>query len=130
MYKNDKFRTRMGDGSIIYLTAEEIWLDINDGIADAVKRGKVKSLSDENKKRIFEIVTLEGNMVGVEPEDAVVTTSDGGCIKLHLQCEIPIDRSTGAMISERVICADSVDIGLQDYNYKTVKGIAKEKQWQ
>ncbi len=122
-----KYKTRMGDGSLVYLTEEEIIADIEEGVADGVSRGKVQPLSQEDKDKILEIVKQPGNMVGVEAEDAVVTTSDSGCIKMHLVCEIPMDRSTGAMINERIVCSDSVDIGLQDYNYKTVKGIAKRE---
>ncbi len=122
-----KYKTRMGDGGIVYLTEEEIIKEIEEGVEDAVMRGKVQPLTDEDKKKILEIIKLPGQIVGVEAEDTVVTTSDSGCIKMHLVCELPIDRSTGALINERIVCSDSVDIGLQDYNYKTVKGIAKRE---
>ena len=123
----NQYLTRMGDGSIVYMTEEEIRADIKAGAEDAADRGKIPKLSQEEMERVYEIVTMPGNMVGVEAEEAVVTTSDSGSIKMHLTCGIPIDRTVGAMIHERVLGADSVDIGLQDYNYKTVKGIAKRE---
>lgn len=125
--KEKVFKTRMGDGSIVYMTGEEICRDIEEGVRDAVRRGKIEPLSNKEKEKIFEVVTMPGNMVGVDAEDTVVTTSDSGSIKINLLCDISMDRTTGAKIHERVMGCDSVDIGLQDYNYKTVKGIAKRE---
>lgn len=122
-----KYVSRMGDGSLVHMTEEEIRRDIEEGVKDAVRRGKIDPLTQEEKDKLFEIVTMPGNMVGVEAKDTVVTTSDSGSIKINLLCDIPMDRTTGAKIHERVLGCDSVDIGLQDYNYKTVKGIAKRE---
>lgn len=124
---NERYKTRLGDGTLVYMTSDEIRNDIREGVADAVSRGKIDPLTEEEMDHIYDIVTMPGNMVSVDAADAVVTTSDSGSIKIHLACDIPIDRSTGAMLHERVVGSDSVDIGLQDYNYKTVKGIAKRE---
>lgn len=123
----EKYFTRRGDGSIVYMTETEIKADIKAGVEDAVFRGKVLPLTEEDMEKIYKIVTMEGNMVGVNAQNTVVTTSDSGSIKIHLLCGIPIERTVGAMLHERVLGSDSVDIGLQDYNYKTVKGIAKRE---
>lgn len=120
----DKIYTRMGDGSIVYMTAEEIRADIDAGVEDAVKRGKVEPLTREEKDKIFDIVTMPGGIVGVHPRDAVVTSNDSGSDKISTKCGIPVERSVNAMIHERVLGGDSVDIGYSDYNYKTVKGVA------
>ena len=42
MSEAKKFFTRMGDGSPVYMTEEEIRADIQEGMQDAVKRGKVQ----------------------------------------------------------------------------------------
>lgn len=60
-----KYKTRMGDGSLVYLTEEEIIADIEEGVADGVSRGKVQPLSQADKDKILEIVKQPGNMVGV-----------------------------------------------------------------
>ena len=125
MSEDKKFFTRMGDGSIVYMTADEIREDIQAGVEDAASRGKIPPLSQEEMDKIFDIVTAPGGIVGVHPMDAVVTTSDSGSDKLSTKCGLPIDRSVNAMIHERVLGCDSVDIGYSDYNYKTVKGVAK-----
>jgi dimethylamine--corrinoid protein Co-methyltransferase len=127
MSKDKRYFTRRGDGSIVYLTEREIRDDIVDGVADAVKRGKIPPLTQDEMDHIFGIVTMPGGVVGVAPEDTVVSTSDSGSSKFTTKCGIPIERVAGAMIHERVLGADSVDIGGDDYNYKTAKGIAKRE---
>ena len=122
-----KYFTRMGDGSIVYMTAEEIWADIRDGMDDAVDRGKIPPLTEDELQKIIDIVTMHGGVIGVSPMDAVVSTSDSGSDKIPTKCAIPMSRDTTAMIHERVLGCDSVDIGNPDYNYKTAKGIAKRE---
>jgi len=122
-----KYFTRMGDGSIVYMTEAEIRKDISDGVSDAAKRGKIAPLTEEEMSHIYDICTMPGGVVGVAPEDTIVTTSDSGSDKFSIKCGIPSDRSVNAMIHERVLGADSVDIGYSDYNYKTVKGVAKRE---
>ncbi len=123
----DKYFTRMGDGSGVYMTAEEIREDIKAGMEDAVFRGKISPLTDEELEKIFQIVTMPGNMVGVERGREVVMTSDSGAEKVSAKCVIDVDKSQQACMHERVMGCDSVDIGFRDYNYKTVKGIVEHE---
>ena len=118
------FHTRMGDGTVVYMTEEEIRKDIQLGVADAVKRGKIPSLSEDEMETIYGIVTMPGNIVGVNPGDEIVSTSDSAAYKLSVKCGIAIEKSAEVAVYERVLGCDSVDIGFADYNYKTVKGIA------
>lgn len=127
MVENKKYFTRMGDGSIVYMTEEEIRADIKDGIEDAVRRGKIDPLTNEDVEYLYEIITMPGNIVGVTPGMEVVSSNDSGSDKINTKCAIPTSRDTNAMIHERVLGADSVDIGYSDYNYKTVKGVAKRE---
>ncbi|MGF6376984.1 dimethylamine--corrinoid protein Co-methyltransferase [Clostridiales Family XIII bacterium PM5-7] len=127
MTKKIEYFTRMGDGSGIYMTEEEIRKDIDDGIFDAMKRGKIDGLTDEEKEYLFEIVTMDSNVIGVKRGYEVVSTSDSGCFKLNYQAHIPMDRTTAVLINERVLGLDSVDIGNIDYSYKTVKPILHDE---
>jgi dimethylamine--corrinoid protein Co-methyltransferase len=127
MSEEKKFFTRMGDGSIVFMTEAEIRADIREGVMDAADRGKIAPLTEEEMNHIYDIVTMPGGVVGVEPRDAIVTSNDSGSDKISTKCGIPTERSVNAMIHERVLGADSVDIGLEDYNYKTVKGVAKRE---
>jgi dimethylamine--corrinoid protein Co-methyltransferase len=121
------FFTRMGDGSGIYLTEQEIRDDMDAGMKDAASRGKIPELSDDEIDELYRIVTLEGNMTGVKRGMEVVSTSDSGCFKLNYQAHIPMDRSTAVLVNERILCLDSVDIGNIDYSYKTVKSILHDE---
>ena len=121
------FFTRMGDGSGVYMTASEIRQDIQEGMKDAASRGKIPELSVEEMDYLFDIVTMEGNVVGVKRGMEVVSTSDSGCFKLSYQANIPMDRTTSVLINERVLGLDSVDIGNIDYSYKTVKPILHDE---
>lgn len=116
--------TRTGDGSLLYMTEEEIRKDIADGIADAVKRGKVPALEEADVEKLVEIITMPGVIVGVEHGRQVVSTSDSGSDKLSHVCGIPMDRCIQAEIFEKALGSDSVDIGYPDYSYKAVKPVA------
>lgn len=117
--------SRMGDGSIIHMTGEEIRKDIENGIADGVKCGKIEALSKEDRERLYEIITMPGNSVGVEHGKQVVSTSDDAS-----NCKLkdsPLDRMTQMIVYERFLGADSVDMGLSDYNYKAAKAVVNEE---
>ena len=65
MSTEKKFLTRMGDGSMVYMTEEEIRADIKDGINDAVDRGKIDPLTPDEESYLYDIVTMPGVIVGV-----------------------------------------------------------------
>jgi len=121
------FFMRMGDGSIVHMTEAEIRADIAEGMEDAVTRGKIDPLTPEETEYLYEIVTMPGAVVGVEHGMQIVTSNDSGSDKINTKCGIPTSRDVNAMIHERVLGGDSVDIGYSDYNYKTVKGVAKRE---
>lgn len=129
MDNEKKFFTRMGDGSVVYMTEVEIREDIAAGVEDAATRGKIPPLSTEEIQRIYEIVTMPGNVVGVEPGQEIVSTSDSGSDKVGAKCGVPVERTTQAVIHERVLGCDSVDIGFRDYNYKTAKGVVEHEAY-
>jgi dimethylamine--corrinoid protein Co-methyltransferase len=127
MSESKKYFTRMGDGSGVYMTAEEIRDDMKAGMQDAASRGKIPELTEEELAHLFEIITMEGNVVGVKRGMEVVSTSDSGCFKLNYQAHIPMDRTTAVLVNERVLGLDSVDIGNIDYSFKTVKSILHDE---
>lgn len=119
----EKYFTRMGDGSGVYMTADEIKAEIKAGVEDAAKRGKIPELTQEEMDYLFEIITMPGNIVGVERGKEVVSTSDSGSCKITYHANIAMERSMAVLVSEKVLGADSVDIGNMDYSYKAVKQI-------
>lgn len=122
-----KFFTRLGDGSPIYMTEEEIRADMKAGMDDAVLRGKIDPLTDEDIEHLYEIITMPGTVVGVEPGREIVLTNDSGAYKINVKSQIPIATENEVLLYERCLGCDSVDVGNTDYNYKTAKGVAKRE---
>lgn len=119
------YLTRMGDGTTLEMTEEEIRDDIEDGVATAAKKAKVDPLSQAEKDRLFEIITMPGDIVSVEARKRVVSTADSGADPFARECGIPIKRSVEALLHERAICSDSYDLGFTEYTYKAVKPIVR-----
>ena len=87
MAEEKKYQSRMGDGSLVFMTEEEIRADMREGMADAVKRGKIDPMSEEDFERLYEIITMPGGVVGVEPGkeitfDNVIAVSDDNTLKV------------------------------------------------
>jgi dimethylamine--corrinoid protein Co-methyltransferase len=120
----DKYYTRMGDGFGVYMTADEIREDIRAGALDAAKRGKIPPLTEAEMEHLFNIITMEGVIVGVRQEDLIVSSTDQGTDTIAAECGIPVDRIIQAQIYERAFGMDSTDLGFTDYNFKAVKSIA------
>ena len=118
-----KHYTRMGDGYGVCLTEDEIMEDIRAGVADAVKRGKVPALTGDEMERLFEIITMDGIIVGVRHGDQVVSSTDQGADTIGAECGVPVDRILQTQIYERSYGMDSTDYGFTDYNFKAVKPI-------
>ena len=119
-----EYFTRMGDGSAIYMTEEEIRRDIGAGVEDAAKRGKIESLTSEEMDHLYEIITMPGIIVGVEQGRQIVSSTDQGAETIGCECAVPIERSIQTLLLERGVGADSTDLGFTDYNFKAVKSIA------
>ncbi len=88
-----KYMTRMGDGSIVHLSEEEIREDIALGVDDAAKRGKIAPLSEADMEKLFEIITMPGIIVGVEHGRQVVSSTDQGADTIGCECGTGLDRA-------------------------------------
>lgn len=121
----DKYKTRMGDGTICYQTAQEIRDDIASGVAFAAKKAKIDPLAKEEQDRIFEIITAPGYITSVDVEKLVVSTTDCGAAPFCREGAIPVKRSVEALIHERAFCSDSYDLGFTEYTFKAVKPIVR-----
>ena len=118
MSEEKKFFTRMGDGSPVYMTEEEIRSDMKAGI---------DPLSDEDFEKLYDIITMPGTVVGVEPGKQIVLTNDSGGYKINVKSQLPVPKEVEVLVYERCLGCDSVDVGNTDYNYKTAKGVAKRE---
>jgi dimethylamine--corrinoid protein Co-methyltransferase len=120
----EKHFTRMGDGSAVFLSPEEIRGDIEAGVSDAARRGKIPPLTEEEKDHLYDIITMDGIVVGVKQGEQVVGSTDQGSDTIGAECGVPVDRIIQAQIYERAYGMDSSDFGFTDYNFKAVKSIA------
>jgi dimethylamine--corrinoid protein Co-methyltransferase len=123
-----KYFSRMGDGSAEWFSEAEIRADIEEGTLDAADRAKVKPLTDDEQKYLFELCTSPEQMVCVERGKEIITTGDSGATKLPYDGSIPMDRSTAVLVHERAFCVDTMEIGHIDYSYKQVKAILHEEK--
>ncbi len=127
MEKMKTYFTRMGDGSGVHMTEGTIREDLEAGTREAARCGKIPKLSKDELDYLYEIIVTPTNVIGVKRGMEVVTTSESGCFKLNYQAHIPMDRTTSALVNERVLCLDSVDIGNIDYSYRSVKPILHDE---
>jgi len=122
-----KYMTQMGDGYRAEFTAEEIKTDIEEGTQDAVRRGKIEPLGEEDKRRLFEIVTRPDRSVGVDRGNEVVVSYDSGTTKFN-RCNVEVSKLQSLQIYERLLGADTLEFAHIDYSYKPVKPIVVFEQ--
>lgn len=117
-----KIFSRTGDGSIIEQTPAELMQDLEDGTTDAAERGKIPALSTDEVKHIYDIMASPYKFVSVEPGREIVLTYDG-CNNKVKRVAVDEDRLQSAKIFEKLLGADTIDIGHVDYSWKPVKTI-------
>lgn len=123
-----KIWTRLGDNFLKEMTEEEVRQDIIEGTNDAVKRGKVPSLTDDEIDYLFEIIADPQKIVSVKPGNEVVVSFDAGTLKLCVRNGIPMDRLQAILTQERALASDSIELCHVDYSYKPIKAIVSEEQ--
>lgn len=121
-------KTRLGDGSIINLTLDDVKRDVQEGMQDAVFRGKIPPLDETELERLVEICTIPRKFVSVERGNELVLTYDSGTLKIS-RLGIPIERPQILQIYERVFGADTLEMAYVHYSFKTIKPIVPEEQY-
>ena len=121
-------RTRMGDGYVTELTPQQLRDDLEAGSADAVKRGKVPPLEENEIDWLVDLFTNPSRIMGVEAGHEVILTKDGSVNTLYSAqlssgVGLPLGREQCFRIFERAFCFDTMEIGHPDYSYKPVKPI-------
>ncbi len=120
--------TRMGDGSFITMTEEEVQRDVEEGMADAVKKGKVEPLGQDEIEHIVEICCRPQKFVSVEKGNELVLTYDSGTLKVT-RLGIPIGMPQILQLYERAFSADSLELAYVHYSFKPIKMIVPEEQY-
>jgi len=118
----EKFYTRMGDGSVIELSESEIKRDLEEGTKDAAERAKIPPLSEDDLRRLLEIYKCPDKSVGVERGQEVILSYDSGTTKFE-RANVSVSKLQSLQIYERMLGADTMEMGHMDYSYKPAKSI-------
>lgn len=125
-----KILSRMGDGSFVWLTEEELRQELEEGNRDAADRGKIPPLSEDEIDRLFEICAAPQKIVSVKQGDEVVHSFDAGTLKFPIRGGVPVDRLGTVLAHERAFCSDTIEVGHVDYSFKPSKAVVYEERQQ
>ena len=120
--------TRMGDGTFIEMSRDEIRKEIDDGVAIAVRTCKCPPLSEEDKGRLLDIICDPRKFVSVERGNELVLTYDSQPLKLT-RLGLPIAMPQILQTYERVMMADTLEMAYVHYSFKPLKTILPEEQY-
>jgi dimethylamine--corrinoid protein Co-methyltransferase len=128
-----EYRTRMGDGKPILMDKKQILDEIEAGTKDMAEKAKVPELTSNEIEYLAEIIMDKNKIVSVEPGKEVVVTHDVGPLKImgdqaNSGVNVPCSREQAMCIYERVIAADTAELGHIDYSFKPVKPIISQEQ--
>ncbi len=124
----DRIRTRMGDGELVHLSAQQIRQDIQAASADAAAKAQIPELTDAEQNQLFEIIADPSRVVSVIPGQEVVVTDDGCSMSFYAGQDssgigVPLSRMQAVLTYERACAADTTSMGHSDYSIKPVKPV-------
>ena len=124
----NKIMTRMGDGELVSMSAEEIKADIEDATHDAARRAEIPQLTAEEMDLLFEIMAEPSRAVSVNSGQEVIVTDDGCSMSFYSGQDgggvgVPMSRLQAILTYERALAADTTSMGHSDYSFKPVKPI-------
>lgn len=128
------FLTHLGDGRRTYMSKEQVRIEIQNGMADAVICADVPDLTSNEMEHICEIICDKSRVVGVETGNEVIMSEDFGSNAFGIDsgtCGIGVEvgRREGTLIFEKAFAMDIFELGHVDYSIKPVKPlIAHEMQ--
>jgi len=122
-----KIWTRFGDGTPVALTESELMRDLEEGTEDAADRAKVAPLSQDELKHLFSIFASPYRFVSVEPGKEVVLSYDGTPLKMW-RTQVSVNRIQCLEIYEKLMGADTLELGHVDYSFKPIKPIVGFEQ--
>lgn len=125
--RDGEFFTRLGDGTGVYMSREQIREEAAAGMEDAVAKGKAQPLDSRDLEALVDILTMKEKNVSVERGNEGICTFDAGTLKMTVRAGIPVDRVTACLIHERALCSDTMELCNTDYSYKALKNIVQEE---
>ncbi len=122
-----KILTRYGDGTAVEMDESDVRRDLEDGTRDAAERGNIPELSQDELQHLFDIFSSPHRFIGVEPGKEIVLSYDGTPIKMS-RVQVNVDRVQCLQIYEKIMGADTLEMGAIDYSFKPVKPIVTYEQ--
>jgi len=122
-----KILTRYGDGTPVELDESDVMRDLEDGTRDAAERGNIPELSKEELQHLLDIFSSPHRFIGVEAGKEIVLSYDGTPIKMS-RAQVNVDRLQCLQIYEKLMGADTLEMGAIDYSFKPVKPIVTYEQ--
>jgi len=112
--------TRLGDGTFISLTKDEVRREIEEGVENAADRAEIDPLTKEDIDRLYDIIVDPRKFVSVEPGNELILSYDGFPMKLT-RVGIPIERPQILKVFERAFGSDTLEMAYVHYSIKPLK---------
>ena len=116
----EKIYTRMGDGSVTELSESELKRDLEEGTRDAAERGKIPPLSQDELSYLFDIYSSPAKFVSVDRGNEVILTCENSPVKIRRR-GLLLHRVESLQVFEKLLGADTVELGHTDYSFKLLK---------
>ena len=113
----NRLPTRLGDGSLTYMTPSELRSELEEGTQAGASRAKVEPLTADELDHLLEIWASPARFSAVDIGDEVVLTYDGSGSKTVGT------RTQDLLVYEQMMGADSVELAHVDYSFKAIKTI-------
>lgn len=117
----------MGDGFSVEMSESEIRSDLEAGTEDAADRGKIAPLSKEELQYMYDLFASPYRFVSVDPGNEIILSYDGGDLKIA-RAAVNVSRIQSMQIHEKILGADTIELGHVDYSFKPVKPIVGTEQ--
>jgi dimethylamine--corrinoid protein Co-methyltransferase len=118
----DRIPTRMGDGSLVRMTRDEIKAEIRGGSEAGARRAKVAPLREDEVDHLVDIFASPARFSAVDIGAEVVLTSDG------VGSQDAGSRITDLLNYEQTVCTDTVELYHHDYSFKPIKPVLPFEQ--
>ncbi len=115
-----KIKTRYGDGWFVELSESELKQDMEDGTREAAEKGRIAPLTQDELAHLYDIFSSPHGFLGVEPGKEVILSYDGVPVKLR-RVQVNVDRVQVLQIYEKLLGADTLEMGPIDYSFKPTK---------
>src|SRR5210317_1283216 len=122
-----KIMTRMGSGFPVEMSESQLMEDLTAGTEDAADRGKIPPLSEEELKYLFDLFTSTDRFLSVESGKEIVLSYDASPLKI-IRAAVDVHRIQSLQIYEKLLGADTLELGHVDYSFKPVKPIVGTEQ--